>query len=456
MASWLAARQYLHACIGRLPRVAHRGLLELNRGRGRVYGRAYARYRGYLADNERHFDNVPSLLEVVNRAGHEVAFYRELYGGGRVQSLAEFEALPFIDKDTVRANFTHLISDSIDRAQYDECTPGGTSGRPLAFLAPKSRYVVELATMHSLWARAGYDHEPRAVLRNRRLGTAGQHVIDPVTREIVFDGFRLGDADLEHVYSTIVRLGIRFVHAYPSSAVELARFITRRGLGPGPIVAFLCGSEAVSAAQIELIRERLGVRFYSWYGHSEKLVLAGYCRGSDDYHVESTYGYCELVDELGRVVREPGAIGEIVGTSLHNPGMPLIRYRTGDLAEYAGDSCPHCGRRVMLLRNVQGRWRGERVYRADGSFITTTALNRHDDVYRFIDGLQYVQQRRGELLLRIVRGERYTRDHEARILDHLRDRLGPGSRVAVEYVDQLVRGTNGKVPFLVSTLGDPP
>ena len=181
-------------------------------------------------------------------------------------------------------------------------------------------------------------------------------------------------------------------------------------------------------------------------------MLAGYCRGTEHYHPEPTYGYFELVDENGRVVREPGNTGEIVGTSFHNPGMPFIRYRTGDYAEYVGDHCPACGRNLPVIKNIRGRWSGDRVYNADGTFVTTTALNLHNELYQVINGMQYLQEKKGGLTVLIVKSPVYTERHEQALVLHFKGKLAPSTQVEIRYVDRLIRKPNGKFVHIISNI----
>ncbi|MGB8872787.1 MAG: phenylacetate--CoA ligase, partial [Desulfobaccales bacterium] len=50
----------------------------------------------------------------------------------------------------------------------------------------------------------------------------------------------------------------------------------------------------------------------------------------------------------------PGETGELVFTNLSREGMPLLRYRTRDLASYEDAPCP-CGRACRRLSRIQGR-----------------------------------------------------------------------------------------------------
>lgn len=445
-------RKALFDAASRLPVPIARALIAVNTNPALVFGRAYARYRAFLRRTEAFFDPEPLLLASVERAVANVPHYQAAFRGKPPRSLREFEErAPFIDKETVMADPGAFLDPTIDRSRYDRGTTGGTSGKPMVLFAPRNRHVVEMATMHAIWERAGWRFDVRAVVRNTRLPNGVPFRVNPVTREFVFDGFRLAAADLAAVWRTIRRFGIRFVHAYPSAAYELCAFLRRVGEGPEPVIAFLSGSENVFPHQRALIRGELGARFHNWYGHSEKLVLAGFCEDPEatDYHVEPTYGYFELIGDDGSPVREPGASGEIVGTSFHNPGMPLVRYRTGDIATFVGTHCRSCGRRLPRFRDVHGRWSGDRVYRADGSFVTTTALNLHDDLYAVVDGIQYLQERHGEIAVLVVPNPRFDEEKEGRLLAHFRERLGEGFIVEVRRVERLHRQPNGKFLHLI-------
>ncbi|MBV5330238.1 MAG: phenylacetate--CoA ligase family protein [Chlorobium sp.] len=439
--------------ISLLPNSINHCLLALNKDPVRVYGNRYGAYSVFLRDSELQYDPLPKLFESVNDAIGRVPYYRQRYGERKISSLAEFEErIGFIDKETILANYQEFMADGIDLSSYDHGTTGGTSGKPLQLIAPRDRYVVEMATMHSLWGRASYRFDVRGVIRNKRLNDGQVYRINPITREVIFDGFRLNNNYFSQIYETITKHSIRFIHCYPSTAYEFSTFMLEKQLDTSGITAFLSGSENIFDYQRELIQGRLGIRFYNWYGHSEKLVLAGYCAGSDNYHVEPTYGYFELVDETGKVVREPGAMGEIVGTSFHNPGMPFIRYRTGDFAEYVGDYCPFCGRHLPLIRNIRGRWSGDRIYNADGTFVTTTALNLHNDLYQVINGMQYLQERKGELSVLIVKSPVYNEAHEKALYAHFQGKLNADTSVSIRYVDRLLRKPNGKFVHIISTV----
>ncbi len=97
----------------------------------------------------------------------------------------------------------------------------------------------------------------------------------------------------------------------------------------------------------EYVEKIFNTKVFSFYGHSERLVIAGECEYSTEYHVEPLYGYCEIIDEQGAASQ----FGEIVATGFLNNDMPLIRYKTGDMASWSQTPTCKCGRCYKDLKN---------------------------------------------------------------------------------------------------------
>lgn len=387
------------------------------------------------------------LLGIVNYSIKNIKYYAKRYSN--VNSLDDFQKLEFIDKDVVNQNLDELIN--VKRKNFgDWVTTGGTSGKPLNLILPKSRFIQEYATMFTMWQRAGWDFHRTAVIRNHKL--SGNFKIDKLKNQLIFDGFRLNDDYFSYIYRTIKEYKIQFIHAYPSSAFDFCRFLKRYKKDTSFITAILGGSENVFSHQIDLIENELDIRFYNWYGHSEKLLLGGYCEYTKYYHIEPYYGYFELIDENGKPINKPGKRGEIVGTTLHNKIMPLIRYRTGDYAEYVSDKCDKCGRHVPLIKNIQGRWNGLKIYNSDGTYVSTTALNLHSNLYTYIDGIQYIQNKKGHLDILIIPSNGFNRRIEEMFYNFFSSKFKKGTIIKIIKVDRLKRKSNGKFVQLLSTL----
>ncbi|HET6426989.1 MAG TPA: phenylacetate--CoA ligase family protein, partial [Phycisphaerae bacterium] len=210
----------------------------------------------------------------------------------------------------------------------------------------------------------------------------------------------------------------------------------------------LLESEILYPQQKCLLEEIYGVPVFSSYGHSEKLVLAAHCEHSDDYHVWPTYGYFELLDEQGNPVTEPGQRGEIVGTGFINTVMPFIRYRTGDFATYVGDRCEACGREHTLIRDIHGHNIQEVLITAQGSEISWTSMNMHDETFANVRRFQFYQDEPGVAVLRIVPAPEFGERDARRILANLGTKLDGQIRIQIELVESIRSTERGKAIYV--------
>lgn len=417
------------------------------------FGKAYREFKKKFIDNYENYDNSERLLNMVNYAIQNVPFYNKQYRNLSISSVHEFRGkIKSIDKQVVDTHFNDFFSSSQKKSNYDLLTTGGTSGKPLRLYVPKTRYVQEMGTLHVMWKKVvGYNNEFKATIKNNHLNVP--YLINPVTKDFVFDGFKLTEQYFETIYNVIKRYKVKYLFCYPSSAYEFGKYLLKYNKDVSFINAVLTSSENTHQFQERIFTEKLGIKFFSWYGHTEKLVAAGYCSYTNYYHVEPIYGYCELLDENDEPVTKAGEIGEIVGTSLYNFGMPLVRYRTGDYAELLGNECPNCGRKLLVFKKILGRWQGDKVYNNDGSYVTTTALNLHDELYLAIDGLQYYQEEPGKLHVRIIPNARYNANYKSALLSHFKKILKEDTEVVIDEVQQLEKQPNGKFLLLVSKVG---
>ena len=169
---------------------------------------------------------------------------------------------------------------------------------------------------------------------------------------------------------------------------------------------------------------------------------------STHYHVEDCFGYCELVCD-GKRVDSTDVWGEIVTTGFNNRVMPLIRYATGDYAQYIEDAA--C-KNYRCLGKVQGRWNQEMLYNIDGNGISMTSINEHSDIFDNVYAYQFYQDTVGKCYLNIVKGEDYSKIDEKRILDCLQNKVGKGLTIIPRYVTSIEKNKNGKYQYIIQRL----
>ena len=405
-----------------------------------MFGKEYTR----IVESGRFRENPDTrkLFLIVNSVLKSTAYYKDKVLGDIKDVLAFEEKLKPFDKEVLRNYFERLISDN-----YDVMTTGGTSGAPTRFYVPKNRFKKEYAFYHKIWGVLGYKEHLRAVLRNEKLAKNKYYKINPITRELIFDGFRNNDDYYHKIYTNLLKFGIEYIQGYPSSIYSFFVYVKKEKLDISFIKGVFLSSEVFLKHQRKLLIDNLKLPVISVYGHSEKLVLAVDFSGKNEYQVIEEYGYLELLNEKGEVIKETGKLGEIVGTTFDNYGMPLLRYKTGDYSSYL----QHENGNARILNGIQGRWEEMKIYNKDNSFVTPTALNLHDELYDYIDGLQYFQGKKGELEIRIIPNEKFNNLIETKLLNHFKERMASNTLINMIKVNELTKKKNGKF-LLLETL----
>ncbi|NIA07452.1 MAG: AMP-binding protein [Actinobacteria bacterium] len=111
----------------------------------------------------------------------------------------------------------------------------------------------------------------------------------------------------------------------------------------------------------ETLRTRLqqawGAKLIDTYGCAEAIFgMASECVCQDGLHLAESDFWIEIIDPATGKVLPDGQEGELVFTTLSRRGMPLVRYRTGDLSHLIRpvSRCP-CGLPVRKMARVRGR-----------------------------------------------------------------------------------------------------
>ena len=402
-----------------------------------------------------------ALSRLLDHAYENVPYYHRIFNErglvpGDIATLNDLELLPFLTRDDLQKNLADLKARNYPESAFEYVTTGGSTGIPVGFYYERgASRAREWAFMKTQWDRVGYRFTDRCVvLRGYVVGSPKEGTFSKKAlfgRWLIMSSHHMTEETLPAYIDQIRRFRPRFIQAYPSTTVILARYMREHDIEPFPTVkAVLCGSENLYPWQRDLITGALGCRVFSWYGNSEQTVLAGECEESTRYHIFPEYGIVELIGRDGRPVEGPGAMGEVVTTGLMNPICPLIRYRTMDVAVAAEGQCS-CGRAYPLLERVEGRLH-EFIVTRDHRLISMTAVNMHSDVFDNVAQFQFYQMREGEVLMRIVKKPGYTDLDTERILQELGKKFEGDVDLTVRFVGKIPRTRRGKYRFLIQDL----
>jgi phenylacetate-CoA ligase len=145
----------------------------------------------------------------------------------------------------------------------------------------------------------------------------------------------------------------------PSYALHIGQALREAGIGAGELALELgmFGAEPWTEAMRAQIEEELGLTALNVYGLSEIVgpgVAAECPEARDGLHVQEDHFLVEVVDPVSGEPLPDGADGELVFTTLTKEALPLLRYRTGDIASLTRETCA-CGRTFARMSAVRGR-----------------------------------------------------------------------------------------------------
>ncbi len=160
---------------------------------------------------------------------------------------------------------------------------------------------------------------------------------------------------------TIHRLRPTFLVAVPSFIVKLIEAAHQQGidLNKSSVKGIVCIGESLRANNFELntlgkkILESWNVKLYSTYASTEMQTAFTECRQGRGGHLHPELLHIELLDENDLPIKE-GEVGEVTITTFGVEGMPLIRYKTGDMGRVFTEPCA-CGRTTLRLGSIMGR-----------------------------------------------------------------------------------------------------
>jgi phenylacetate-CoA ligase len=172
---------------------------------------------------------------------------------------------------------------------------------------------------------------------------------------------RNGQSSLESHAEIISSMSPSVIVGVPTFLKGLGLFLQRKAVDPAKagVSKLICIGEPVRDRDLELLKIGRDLQItwqaevFSTYASSEIVTSFSECPAQQGGHLHPDLAVAEIVDEDGEVL-PPGAAGELVVTPLAVEGMPLIRFKTGDISFFMDESCS-CGRLSPRLGPILGR-----------------------------------------------------------------------------------------------------
>lgn len=243
----------------------------------------------------------------------------------------------------------------------------------------------------------------------------------------------------------------------PSYAIYLGEALRSTGITPDQLSlrVGLFGAEPWTEQMREEIEQLLGLRALNVYGLTEVIGPGVACESLDSegqLNIAEDHFYPEVIGTDGEPVPD-GTPGDLTFTTLTKTGLPLLRYRTGDIASIQ-DPFPGSARTLRQMSPVLGRGDDMLVIRGVNVFPTEIEAILLAD-HRVAPHYMVVEDRRdaSDPQLRIAL-ETYDPNEDAIRLERelvavLRERIGLACYVRVLEPNEIPRASSGSTPQLV-------
>ena len=400
------------------------------------------------------------LQKLLHHAYTRTAWYHErIQEAGRAPDRIcrreDFQHLPPLTKDDIRAHREQMLADSFRDRAYEHRT-GGSTGTPLQFHLHRGTYEWRLAVSMRGYSWAGCeDGDRQFYVWGQPIGTPPwkQHLktrlFNATLRRRIFSSFHFSPSQM-----TVCVREINFFHpatiiGYTNALYLLARHILDNNLSVVRPQAIITAAEGVNPIQRALIEEAFGASVFASYGSREFMLIAMECEQHRGLHISADNLLVEVVRPDGRDAAD-GEVGEILVTDLHNYAMPFIRYKIGDMGVLSTRACP-CGRGLPLLERVEGRIL-DVIRTPDGRTVPGEFFPHLLKEFSAICQFQVIQKTLEHLQIKLVLTDGDATTQLDQLRQEIRTTLGPAIHVELELVTQIPQTASGKFRVTVSEL----
>lgn len=386
----------------------------------------------------------PKLHTTLLRAIAEVPAYKNCGTGIDTKNsqilLSEF---PILTKQKLQQQTSEFLSTKRGSNSGSWVKTSGSSGTPLALCMSRKSNALEFNYYWRYWGWSGY----RLGDRFAELSTYSflerpqqDHSYQKWCNRLLLNSATLSVKRGRTHWEELQRFQPRFIKGSPAALVTLAH--CKEGLSTPklPLAAIFTTGEILSPHNRETIENAFHSKVVDSYGQMERVAAISQCPNGS-YHIHSDYSHVEL---LAHDSTAYSGLFKIIGTSLYNTDMPLIRYDTGDLVELDEASTCKCGINFPIVKRIIGRTVD--VLKLPDDVTITAPYVLLDDI-EGISSAQIVQENADtvQLLMCPIRDTASVRFDMA--LERLRSLCGDKVKVRHSFVslEELIRSGSGKV-----------
>jgi len=379
------------------------------------------------------------LKALISHAYNTVPYYKILFDKHKIKpedikTLDDLKKIPILEKKVILNNLNNLKSSK--RYTLIKDSSGGSTGNKVVVYKDKRFHAISKAVLMRDLSIAGVQPGHKSVwisgdiYRNKpKLNKLFFSLFDKVNRRLVLDTFQYEEDDVEKWFKTKYnKFKPDYIFGFGGALYDIARIVKERNIKIHKPKKVISSSERLEHR--EYIEKVFGCQVIDQYGSTEIPAIA----------IEDNNYIMHSSDDF--VIVELDIDNEIILTPLECYGMPLIRYKIGDIGfsnkKQESDNFPFnrvnisIGRIYEIMKNAKGE-------HISGGLIKTQVEDENLEINEF----QVVQKSLREVDINIVEDELTTENGVKRLKEIIIEHLGC-KKVNVNYLKKFPTEPNGK------------
>lgn len=296
-----------------------------------------------------------------NSVYYQKVFHSNNLGFESIQTIEDLQQIPFTSKDDL-----HTFNDDflcVPKTEIiDYTTTSGTLGNPVTFGltdADLERLAYNEAISFACAGIQSGDVVQLMTTIDRRFMAGLAYFLG--LRKLKAGVIRIGAGVPELQWDSILKYKPKYLIAVPSFLLKMIEYAEKHGIdyNNSGVYGVICIGESLRNQDFtpsllaEKITDKWNIKLFSTYASTEMGTAFTECSSQKGGHHHPELIITEIVDDNGNPVKD-GECGELVITNLGVEGMPLVRFKTGDLVVKHTETCS-CGRNTYRLGPVIGR-----------------------------------------------------------------------------------------------------
>lgn len=324
------------------------------------------------------------LQEALNYLASNSPFYRRMFRDNgidisEIRTIGDLVKIPFTEKKDLQLHNADFLCVPAEKI-IDYITTSGTLGDPVTFGCTDNDLerlaFNEMKSFSCAGVKPGNIVQLMTTLDKRFMAGLAYFL---GIRKLGASVIRVGNGMPELQWDTINRLRPDTIMCVPSFILRLIEYAEQHGIDyrNSSIRRIIGIGEGLREQDFSLnllgnrIREKWDVELFATYSSTEMGATFSECPYGCGGHVHPELIIVEIIGEDNLPVKD-GEVGEVVITTLGVEGMPLLRFRTGDMSSKITGQC-RCGRNSYRLTPLVGR--KNNMIKLKGTTIYPPAIN---------------------------------------------------------------------------------